>query len=115
VNKGLALLGDTVFLGTVDAHLVALDAKSGHLRWDVKVADYTTGHSITVAPLIVKEQVVVGISGGEYGIRGFLDAYDPKSGERRWRFWTVPAPGEPGSETDCRPAFVIASFHSRAK
>ena len=99
VNKGLALLGDTVFLGTVDAHLVALDAKSGHVRWDVKVADYTTGHSITVAPLIVKDQVIVGISGGEYGIRGFLDAYDPKSGVRRWRFWTVPAPGEHGNDT----------------
>src|SRR5262249_2185613 len=63
------------------------------------VADYRTGHSITAAPLVVKDEVVIGISGGEYGIRGFLDAYDARTGARRWRFWTVPGPGEPGHET----------------
>lgn len=99
VNRGVALLGQTVFLGTVDAHLVALDAITGRVLWDVTVADYQTGHSITVAPLVVRDKVIVGISGGEYGIRGFLDAYDPKTGSRIWRFWTVPGPGEPGNET----------------
>jgi alcohol dehydrogenase (cytochrome c) len=99
VNRGLAILGDTLFLGTIDAHLVALDARTGRVRWDAVVADYQTGHSITVAPLVVKDKVIVGISGGEYGIRGFLDAYDAETGKRVWRFWTVPGPGEPGHET----------------
>lgn len=99
VNRGVAVLGDQVFVGTIDAHLVSLDAKTGAVLWDVEVADYRTGHSITVAPLIVKDMVVTGISGGEYGIRGFLDAYDAKTGQRRWRFWTIPGPGEKGNET----------------
>ncbi|MBI3665881.1 MAG: PQQ-dependent dehydrogenase, methanol/ethanol family [Acidobacteria bacterium] len=99
VNRGLAMLDDLLFVGTVDAHLVALDAKTGRLHWDVELADYKTGHSITVAPLAVKDKVIVGISGGEYGVRGFLDAYDAKTGKLVWRFWTVPGPGEPGHET----------------
>jgi alcohol dehydrogenase (cytochrome c) len=99
VNRGLAILGNTVFLGTLDAHLLALDAKTGHLLWDVTVADYKTGYSITVAPLALNDKVIIGISGGEYGIRGFLDAYDPTTGARLWRFWTVPGTGEPGHET----------------
>ncbi len=99
VNRGVAVLGDTVYIGTLDAHLVALDAKSGLVRWDVEVEDYTVGQSVTVAPLAVKDKIVVGIAGGEYGVRGFLDAYDAKTGERAWRFWTVPGPGEPGNET----------------
>jgi alcohol dehydrogenase (cytochrome c) len=99
VNRGVAVLGDTVFLGTLDAHLLALDAKTGHLLWDTTVADYQTGYSITVAPLALKDKVIVGMSGGEYGVRGFVDAYDPKTGARLWRFSTVPGPGEPGHET----------------
>jgi alcohol dehydrogenase (cytochrome c) len=99
VNRGVAVLGDRVFLGTLDGHLLALDAKTGHLLWDTRVADEKSGSSITVAPLALKEKVIVGVSGGEYGIRGFVDAYDAKSGERLWRFWTVPGPGEPGHET----------------
>jgi alcohol dehydrogenase (cytochrome c) len=99
VNRGLAILGETVFLGTLDAHLLALDAKTGHLLWNTPVADYKAGYSITVAPLALKDKVVIGISGGEYGIRGFLDAYSPRSGERLWRFWTVPGPGEAGHDT----------------
>jgi alcohol dehydrogenase (cytochrome c) len=99
VNRGVAVLGDTVFLGTLDAHLLALDAKTGHVMWDTTVADYQTGYSITVAPLALKDKVIVGMSGGEYGVRGFVDAYDPKSGARLWRFSTVPGPGEAGHET----------------
>ncbi len=99
VNRGVALLGDTVYLGTLDAHLIALDAKTGHVLWDTAVADYKTGYSITVAPLALKDRIIIGMSGGEYGVRGFLDAYDPKTGARLWRFWTVPGPGEPGHET----------------
>jgi len=83
----------------VDAHLVALDMRTGRVRWDVEVADYKAAYSITVAPLAVKDKIIVGIAGAEFGIRGFLDAYDAKTGKRAWRFWTVPAPGEPGNET----------------
>jgi len=99
VNRGVALLGDRVFVGTVDAHLVSLDAKTGDVLWDVEVANYQHGYSVTVAPLAVKDMIIVGIAGGEYGIRGFLDAYDAKTGKRRWRFWTIPGPGEKGNET----------------
>ncbi len=99
VNRGVAILGDMVYVGTFDAHLVALDIRSGIVRWDAEVADPRLGHSITGAPLAIKDKIVVGIAGGEYGIRGFLDAYDAKTGQRAWRFWTVPAEGEPGSET----------------
>ncbi len=99
VNRGLAILGDRVYLGTLDAHLVALDRKTGAVIWDREVADYRRGYSITVAPLAVKDKIVVGIAGGEYGIRGFLDAYNARTGERAWRFYTIPGPGEPGHET----------------
>ena len=99
VNRGVAMLGDRLFMGTVDGYLVALDSKTGTLLWQVEVADRRTGHSVTVAPLALKDKIIVGIAGGEYGARGFLDAYDPKTGKRLWRFWTIPAPGEPGHET----------------
>ncbi|HYM05681.1 MAG TPA: PQQ-dependent dehydrogenase, methanol/ethanol family [Terriglobales bacterium] len=99
VNRGVAALDDQLFVGTLDAHLLALDMKSGRVRWDVEVADYKTANSITLAPLVVKGKVIIGIAGAEYGIRGFLDAYDAKTGKRAWRFWTVPGPGEPGNET----------------
>jgi len=99
VNRGVAILGNKVFLGTLDAHVVALDAKTGAVLWDVAAADYRTGHSFTVAPLAVKNLIVIGVSGGEYGVRGFIDAYDADTGERKWRFYTVPGPGEPGHDT----------------
>jgi alcohol dehydrogenase (cytochrome c) len=99
VNRGVALLDDQVFVGTVDAHLVALSADTGRVRWDVEVSDYKMAHSVTVAPLALEDKIIVGIAGGEYGIRGFLDAYHPRTGERLWRFWTVPGPNEPGHET----------------
>jgi alcohol dehydrogenase (cytochrome c) len=98
-NRGIAILDDTVFVGTLDSHLTALDARSGAVRWDTVVADYKLGHCITGAPLAIDGKVITGISGGEAGIRGFLDAYDAKTGKRLWRFWTIPEPGEPGSET----------------
>ncbi len=99
VNRGVAALGDLVFVGTVDAHLVALHARTGAVHWDVAVANYKAGYSITVAPLAVKDKILVGVAGGEYGVRGFLDAYDARTGKRAWRFWTVPAEGERGHET----------------
>lgn len=99
INRGVAVLGDRVYVGTVDAHLVALSAKTGDVVWDIAVADYEKGYSVTGAPLIVKDMVITGVAGGEYGIRGFLDAYDAKTGARRWRFNTVPGPGEKGHET----------------
>ncbi len=99
INRGLAILGDTLYMGTVDAKLLALDAKTGELLWEVEVADHTGGYAVTVAPLVVKDMVVVGTAGGEYGIRGYLDAYDAKTGERRWRHYIIPGPGEPGHET----------------
>ncbi|MCP5111025.1 MAG: PQQ-binding-like beta-propeller repeat protein, partial [bacterium] len=77
VNRGVAILDDTLFVGTLDAHLVALDAASGAVRWDVVVADNKTGHAITAAPLALEGKIIVGISGGEAGIRGFIDAYHP--------------------------------------
>ncbi|HUA58076.1 MAG TPA: PQQ-binding-like beta-propeller repeat protein, partial [Verrucomicrobiae bacterium] len=99
VNRGVAVLGDRVFLGTLDAHLIALDAKTGHVLWDRTVANYKQGYSITVAPLALKDKVIIGVSGGEYGIRGFLDAYSAEAGAHLWRFWTVPGPGEAGHDT----------------
>jgi len=99
VNRGLAILGDKVFLATLDAHLIALDARTGNLIWDVPAADYARGYSFTGAPLALRNLIIVGASGGEYGIRGFIDAYDAASGKRVWRFDTVPGPGEPGHDT----------------
>ncbi|MFQ5791515.1 MAG: pyrroloquinoline quinone-dependent dehydrogenase [Acidobacteriota bacterium] len=99
VNRGLAMYGDRLYMGTLDAHLIALDSKTGQIVWDAEVVDYRKGYAITGAPLSVKDMVVTGVAGGEYGIRGFLDAYDAETGDRRWRFYTVPAPGEPGNET----------------
>jgi alcohol dehydrogenase (cytochrome c) len=99
VNRGLAILGDKVFMGTLDAHVVALDSKTGNVVWDVAAIDYTKGYSFTLAPLVLKNLVIVGVSGGEYGIRGFIDAYDADTGRRKWRFYTVPGVGERGHDT----------------
>lgn len=99
VNRGVAVIGDTVFVGTLDAHMVALDAKTGAVRWDTEVADYKLGYCITGAPLAVKGLVLTGTAGGEAGIRGFVDAYDAKTGKRAWRFYTIPGPGEPGHDS----------------
>jgi alcohol dehydrogenase (cytochrome c) len=99
INRGVALLGDRVFTVTDNAHLIALDRDSGRLLWDVEMADARQNYGATGAPLAVNDLVISGVSGGDEGVRGFLDAYRASTGERVWRFWTVPAPGEPGSET----------------
>jgi alcohol dehydrogenase (cytochrome c) len=99
VNRGFAILGDTLYMSTLDAHLLALDRKTGAIMWDAVIGDYKTIYSSTSAPLVVKDKVIIGMGGGEYGVRGFLDAYDAKTGSRAWRFYTVPAPGEPGGDS----------------
>jgi alcohol dehydrogenase (cytochrome c) len=99
INRGVAILGDTLFMGTIDAHLIALDAKTGRPIWKTQVADHRLGYALAHAPLIVKDKVIVGTAGGEYGIRGFLAAYDARTGKELWRFYTIPGPGEPGHDT----------------
>ncbi|HEV2444678.1 MAG TPA: PQQ-binding-like beta-propeller repeat protein, partial [Candidatus Sulfopaludibacter sp.] len=99
INRGAALLGGRLFMVTDNAHLLALDRASGKLLWDVEMADSRVNYGSTSAPLVVDDLVVAGVSGGDEGVRGFLAAYRASTGERAWRFWTIPAPGEPGSET----------------
>ena len=99
VNRGLAVYKDKLLMVTLDAHLVALDIKSGKPLYDVVIDDYKKGYTGTAAPLVVKDKVIVGISGAEFGIRGFLDAFDADTGKKAWRFWTVPLPNEPGGNT----------------
>jgi len=98
-NRGVALYGDLAYLATVDAVLVALDALTGEVVWEVDVEDYYNGYYMTMAPLIVDGVVMVGVSGGELGIRGFVAAFDAETGEELWKTYTIPAPGEPGSES----------------
>ena len=99
VNRGLAILGDTLFLAALDGNLVALDAKTGKEVWKTRVVDPSLGYSLTMAPLVVKDKVIIGPAGGEYGIRGFLAAFDARTGKEVWRFNTIPEPGEAGHET----------------
>ncbi len=99
VNRGLAILGDKVFMATIDAELIAIDATSGQPAWQTTVADPSLGYAMTLAPLAIDDKVIVGVAGGEYGIRGFISAYDVDTGEEVWRFYTIPGPGEPGHET----------------
>jgi alcohol dehydrogenase (cytochrome c) len=98
-NRGVAILGDRLFLATLDAHLVALDATNGKPLWNIAIADPALGYSMTMAPLVVKDKVLVGVGGGEYGIRGFIAAFDAGSGREVWRFHTIPGPGDAGHET----------------
>lgn len=99
VNRGVAVAEGKVFVVTLNAHIVALDATTGKLLWDSTYGDVRAGESATVAPLVVKDLVIVGSSGGEFGVRGHMDAFDRETGKHVWRCYTVPKPGEPGSET----------------
>lgn len=98
-SRGVGLWGDKVYFAAADAYLVALDAKTGKEAWKAKVEDYTHGYYMSLSPLVVDGVVMVGCSGGELGVRGFVAAYDAETGKELWKTYTVPAPGEPGSET----------------
>ncbi len=117
-NRGVAILGDTLYMGTLDGHLVAIDARSGRPIWNIEVGDVKLAYSITLAPLIIKDKVLVGVGGGEFGIRGFVVAYDAKTGKEAWRTYTIPGPGEPGHDswegdswkTGGAPVWVTGSY-----
>ncbi|MEZ5589169.1 MAG: methanol/ethanol family PQQ-dependent dehydrogenase [Gammaproteobacteria bacterium] len=98
-NRGVALHGDKVYLAGLDAVMVALDAKTGEVVWESPVEDYHTGYYMTLAPLIVNGKVMVGVSGGEFGVRGFVQAFDTETGESVWKTHTIPEPGQPGGDT----------------
>jgi alcohol dehydrogenase (cytochrome c) len=98
-NRGVGVWGTRVFMNTDNAHLLCLDARSGNLLWDVAYADWNKNYGATSAPLVINGKVLVGTSGGDDGVRGFLAAYDAITGKLLWRFWTIPGPGEPGSES----------------
>jgi alcohol dehydrogenase (cytochrome c) len=99
VNRGVAIHGDTLFMATVDAYLVALDAKNGRPIWKSKVGDAPNAYGMTLAPLVIKDKVLVGVAGAEFGIRGYIAAYEVATGKEAWRFYTIPGPGEPGHDT----------------
>ncbi|HYM10534.1 MAG TPA: PQQ-dependent dehydrogenase, methanol/ethanol family, partial [Bryobacterales bacterium] len=99
VNRGVAMLGNRVFFTTTDAYLVALDARTGLPLWETQMADVKDGYSATQAPLALKDRIISGISGAEFGVRAHVDAYDPATGKRLWRFWSIPGPGEVGNNT----------------
>lgn len=123
INRGVALLGDRVFMVTDNAHLIALHRFTGQLLWDVAMADYHENYGSTSAPLVVEGLVIAGVSGGDEGVRGFVDAYNASTGEHAWRFWTVPARGEPGSETwegraiehGCASTWLTGTYDPEAK
>jgi alcohol dehydrogenase (cytochrome c) len=99
LSRGVAVWHSRVYRQTDNAHLLCLDARSGHLLWDVAYADWNRNYGATGAPLVVKDKVVVGTSGGDDGVRGFVAAFDADTGKLAWRFWTIPGPGEFGSES----------------
>ena len=98
-NRGLAMLGEALFMATADAQLVAIHSRTGRLLWSVPVADFTLSYAMTLAPLVVKDKVIVGVGNGDRAVRGFVAAYDAATGTEAWRFYTIPGPGEPGHET----------------
>lgn len=99
INRGAALFEGKVFRTTLDAHVVALDAKTGQELWKQEVINWKDGYSQTLAPLVADGVVITGTSGGEYGIRGFIDGWDPATGKHLWRTYTIPGPGEPGNDS----------------
>ena len=98
-NRGVAVLDDRVFMGTLDARLIALDRINGQPLWNATVADVNLAYSVTMAPLVVKDKIIVGVGGGEYGIRGYVAAFDAETGEQAWKTYTIPGPGEPGHDS----------------
>ena len=98
-NRGVAILDDTLYMGTLDARLVAIDARSGEALWTAMVANHEDGYSTTAAPLVVKNQVITGVAGADFGIRGFLDAYNAQTGQRIWRTYTIPDPDDRAAQT----------------
>jgi alcohol dehydrogenase (cytochrome c) len=99
LSRGLAVLGDKLFLAAFDARMIAIDAKTGKELWNTEAADPKQGYAFTHAPLVIKDKVIAGTAGGEYGVRGFIAAWDVNTGKEVWRFNTVPGPGEPGHDT----------------
>jgi len=122
INRGVALLGDRVFMVTDNAHLIALHRSNGQLLWDIEMADYRKHYGATSAPLVVNDLVISGTSGGDEGARGFIAAYKASTGEEVWRFWTMPAPGEPLAETwvgraiehGCATAWLTGTFDTES-
>ncbi len=98
-NRGVGLYGNLVYMATADCYVVALDATSGEVVWETEIEDYGAGYYMTLAPLVAAGKVMVGVSGGEWGIRGFVAALDAQTGDAVWKTYTIPAPGEPGSES----------------
>ena len=98
-NRGVGIWRSRIYMETDNAHLLCLDARSGHLLWDVPYTDGNRNYGATSAPLVVKDKVIVGTSGGDDGVRGFISAIDAETGRLAWRFWTIPGPGEPGSSS----------------
>lgn len=98
-NRGVAILGDTVYMGTLDARLIALDRVNGQVLWNIAVGDVNQAYSVTMAPLAVKDKILVGVGGGEFGIRGYVAAFDAQTGAEIWKTYTIPGPGEPGHDT----------------
>ena len=99
VNRGVSILDNRLFVGTLDAALIALDAHTGKQLWEAQLADTKEGYELTAPPLVVKDKIITGISGGEFGIRGFIEAYDPATGKKLWHFNAIPGPGEFGNDT----------------
>jgi alcohol dehydrogenase (cytochrome c) len=114
-NRGVGVHGPHVYMGTLDAHLVALDGKTGKVLWDKEVADPASGYSITHAPLIIGDNVIVGVSGGEYGIRGHVTAYNAVSGDQVWRWYSIPAPKGDATFDDKAPNGWWGTWASKAE
>ena len=97
VNRGVAISGNTLYMATIDAHLIAVNASDGKLLWDKEIAKPEAGYALTHAPLVIKDKVIIGTAGAEFGIRGFIAAYDTTTGKEDWRFYTIPGKGEAGN------------------
>src|SRR5436853_7715272 len=117
-NRGFAVLGDRLYLATLDSHLVALNAKSGNVVFDIEVVDYKKGFSITHAPLALDGKIIVGVTAGECALYGFIDAYDAATGKRLWRVHSIAQPGDPAratwagksAETGGGPTWLTGSY-----